>query len=73
MVLFWLMWFCLALWGAARLLSAEGRVGLRLALATGTARPAFLRRAARAGGRWPPIPWVVPRAGPPGWSVVRSQ
>jgi hypothetical protein len=71
MVLFWLMWLCLVLWGAARLLGDRGRVGLWLAAAPGAALPHQPRRGRRVGGRWPPGgesfpfgPRAVPRAGP---------
>jgi hypothetical protein len=65
MVLFWLMWLCLALWGAARLLGAEGWVGLWLQLAPATTYRVVSRHTGRLGGRWPPAVRVAPGAGPP--------
>jgi hypothetical protein len=67
MVLFCLMWFCLALWAAVRLRSAEGQVGLWLRVAPGPASPGRLVRGYRAGGPWPPGGRPFPlaaRAGP---------
>jgi hypothetical protein len=66
MVLFWLMWLCLALGGTARLIGAEGWVGLWLAPAPETPRAASPRHAELLSGRWPPAPRFAPRAGPPG-------
>jgi hypothetical protein len=70
MVLFWLMWLCLALWGAARLHSAEGWIGLWLRPAPGTTPSSFPRRLGRVAGRWPPGPLFGPRTGPPGRLIV---
>jgi hypothetical protein len=72
MVLFWLMWFCLALAGLAGLLGAGGRGDLWLRSARLPALPRRPVRLSRAQGPWPPGggesppgPRVVPRAGPP--------
>ena len=53
-------------YGAARLVGAEGWVGLWLRPASGAPRPASPRHAGQLGGRWPPAPRFAPRAGPPG-------
>jgi hypothetical protein len=70
MVLFLLLWLSLALLGAARLLVAEGRVGLWLPTTRRAALPSRAVLAWRMGG--PPGgnlvlpgPRVVPRAGGP--------
>jgi hypothetical protein len=70
MVLFWLMWLCLALLGAARPLGAEGWIGLWLRPAAGTTRSSSPRRAGRVASRWPPGSLFGPRAGPPGRLIV---
>jgi len=53
MVLFWLIWFCLALGGAVRLLGTGERIGRRLAVAS-AARPYRCGCGRRMGAPWPP-------------------
>ena len=79
MVLFWLMWFGLVLWGAFAPCGTVRRVGHRLAVATGWVLSYCPVRGRRVGRPWPPggiafpfAPRVVP-ASFGLWSVARNE